>query len=124
MTKVNSVVRLIPNENISDEEVQYCVQMLIPGKESRWRNVGHAFLRDGHEKWIPRDDYAALMPTIGLAPGGSMTGGDDEAAPFIFARYKIHLYLRKIASGEYSQHQVVPHNFATPGIDADEPYFL
>jgi hypothetical protein len=53
-----------------------------------------------------------------------MTGGADEAASFIFARYKIHLYLRKIASGEYSRNQVVPHNFATPGADADEPYFI
>lgn len=124
MSNIPSLVRLIPDSRNSEGERQYCVQMLILGESGRWTNIGHVLIVDGRTKWRPLGAYTELMPRIGIEPGGSITGDDKRMAPFVFARYRIDLYLRKIASGELPNDEIVPDVFAVNTCDAEAPWFL
>jgi hypothetical protein len=53
-----------------------------------------------------------------------MAGGDEQVAPFVFARYMIDMYFRKIAYGAIPSDEIVPCILAVNAGDVEKPWVL
>lgn len=123
MTKVVSVVRLIPSEEKLVGCREYCAQIFIPELGLPWKNVGNVIIDEFGYKWRSVDSFASLLPSIEVTAAELYADFSNRFDPYLFARYKIRKYVDELISGELPSDTVVPSVFSE--VDAAErPVFF
>jgi hypothetical protein len=124
--KIASVVRLLKSPEIAKKGVwQYCAQMLIPERDLGWFNIGNIFIErsSGRIDWTPLPEYSKLLPVIGIAPGGSMSGEGGDS-PYTFAMYKLKVLAEKALEEDPPGNDVVPQRLEAGGYADESPVFM
>lgn len=123
MTKVVSVVRLIPADHVDVGFREYCVQLLIPELGTTWRNIGNIFLDESGYAWRPIGSCLNLLPDIEVTAADLYSDFSNRFDPYLFARYRMKKIVDELMSGELPPDEIVPRVFSKVD-SADLPVFI